>query len=547
MKITLMRGLPVWLLVSLLHGPNVLPAQEVIVGDPVVFAGEVAADQPPVLKRKPSLVFPRDMKPAGTVGYVMMIFYLDEKGKTRSRWVHGTVHPYEKAVADGVDEWRFQPGARDGQPVGTRFWQPVIFNPASSAANLPDATPRLLHITPVFTDDKDAKEAVVVPVTLTVGEDGRPTGLVVAPGYAARERVIAAAMPAWKFSPARKDGNPRAATMELAVVVQQPLPPAVTKGTPPVPVRQVAPVYPAAMIDSGLRGAVAVEFVIDKEGVVTGARVLESNNPGFNEAALEAVRKWKFKPARTEGKPVEAKMRQLIEFQMNYGGSDAFTVEKAKKKKGAEPGAYEPDVSPKPRGVVLPVYPHGLLRSRTKGSAEIRMIITEKGRVYEVAVVKSTHPEFGLALAAAVQAYVFDPALKQGKAIPSSLTMTHEFNPSEMVADEAEDLLDREQRKPGDIVVPASLAEVPRAISQTGPAYPPEFARTGEAGRAVVEFLIDREGRVRLPRIVSATQPAFGYAAVQAVSAWRFAEPRIGGKPAVLRLQMPMEFNPAGK
>jgi TonB family protein len=59
-----------------------------------------------------------------------------------------------------------------------------------------------------------------------------------------------------------------------------------------------------------------------------------------------------------------------------------------------------------------------------------------------------------------------------------------------------------------------------------------------------VEFLIDRDGRVRLPRIVSATKSAFGYAAVQAVSAWQFDKPVVGGKSVILRVRMPMEFAP---
>jgi hypothetical protein len=48
---------------------------------------------------------------------------------------------------------------------------------------------------------------------------------------------------------------------------------------------------------------------------------------------------------------------------------------------------------------------------------------------------------------------------------------------------------------------------------------------------------------VRLPRIVSATADSFGYAAAQAVVAWQFGPPLVGGKPAVVRVKVPFKFS----
>jgi TonB family protein len=60
----------------------------------------------------------------------------------------------------------------------------------------------------------------------------------------------------------------------------------------------------------------------------------------------------------------------------------------------------------------------------------------------------------------------------------------------------------------------------------------------------MIEVLVDEEGRARLPRVVSATDPAFGYAAVQAVSTWWFEPPRAAGKTVVARAQIPFRFGP---
>jgi TonB family protein len=532
-----------WLALTL---AGTLPAQEVIVGPLTLLPGQ-SLDESPVLKRNPSVEFPRDMRQAGEIGYVIVITYLDATGKARSRWVEGTVHPYTRAVQE-VDDWKIQPARKAGATVDAQIWLPVIFNPPGSSAKLADATPRLLHVTPVVGPGKDSggKGAPeTIRVSLTINEQGEPEKIQVGPGVdAALQPVVAAALQQWKFAPARKAGRPVAATLELPVIVQPPFAKKITQGTPPKPISQRPPVYPPAMLSSGLIGEVAVEFTVDPEGRITEVSVLESNNPGFNEAAIEAVRKWKFKPALMEGKAVATKAKQVIVFDLPGHGQDAFTVQRGKK--SGSTAADGVDVPPKPRGTVLPVYPYELLRDHVKGSADVRMVINEKGRVIGVTVQQATHPAFGLALAAAVQAYAFDPALKQGKAVPSTLSMTYKFDP-DAVSEENLELLERERRQADSIVSPSSMAEVPQMITQRAPTYPAELEQAGESGQAVIEFLIDREGRPRLPRVITATRPAFGYAAVQAIADWRFAEPRIKGKSAILSVRLPMNFTPATK
>jgi len=58
-----------------------------------------------------------------------------------------------------------------------------------------------------------------------------------------------------------------------------------------------------------------------------------------------------------------------------------------------------------------------------------------------------------------------------------------------------------------------------------------------------VEFLIDTQGKVRLPRIVSSTDPAFGYIAVQTVANWRYEPPKAQGKAVVTRARIPFVFS----
>lgn len=59
---------------------------------------------------------------------------------------------------------------------------------------------------------------------------------------------------------------------------------------------------------------VVVLFIVDKRGRVSNATVQSSSDPAFERAALEAVKRWRFEPAQSQGKPTESRMRIPITF-----------------------------------------------------------------------------------------------------------------------------------------------------------------------------------------------------------------------------------------
>ena len=80
------------------------------------------------------------------------------------------------------------------------------------------------------------------------------------------------------------------------------------------------------------------------------------------------------------------------------------------------------------------------------------------------------------------------------------------------------------------------------ALSQRKPRFPCDVPKEAGSGQALLEFIVDERGLVQLPAIVEATHDAFGYAAVQAVSSWRFRPPTINGKPTSIKVRMPFGF-----
>jgi protein TonB len=82
----------------------------------------------------------------------------------------------------------------------------------------------------------------------------------------------------------------------------------------PMPVKSVAPIYPAEMKRDKVSGIVTLKIVIDENGNVADRTVSKSTRPEFESAALEAIQQWKFKPARKGGAAVRATVTIPMKF-----------------------------------------------------------------------------------------------------------------------------------------------------------------------------------------------------------------------------------------
>jgi protein TonB len=84
---------------------------------------------------------------------------------------------------------------------------------------------------------------------------------------------------------------------------------------PPRVLTRAAPDYPPEVRARGVEGYVVVQALVDVQGRVAEARVVESQPTGtFDAAALAAVRRFSFAPAREGQTPVQAWVRQRFRF-----------------------------------------------------------------------------------------------------------------------------------------------------------------------------------------------------------------------------------------
>jgi periplasmic protein TonB len=82
----------------------------------------------------------------------------------------------------------------------------------------------------------------------------------------------------------------------------------------PVPVRTVPPEYPTELKKQRVSGLVVVKCTVDVQGNVSDTNIVKSSNELFDQFALDAVKKWKFKPARQDGTAVASQVSIPIKF-----------------------------------------------------------------------------------------------------------------------------------------------------------------------------------------------------------------------------------------
>jgi periplasmic protein TonB len=83
----------------------------------------------------------------------------------------------------------------------------------------------------------------------------------------------------------------------------------------PRKVVDVAPRYPALARESHVEGIVILDVIIDDTGTVTSTRVLKSVAL-LDQAAIDAVRQWKFTPARLNGEAIPIVMTVTVAFRL---------------------------------------------------------------------------------------------------------------------------------------------------------------------------------------------------------------------------------------
>lgn len=308
----------------------------------------------------------------------------------------------------------------------------------------------------------------------------------------------------------------------------------------------IAPVYPAE-VGIAERGIipVRVSFTVDEQGALRDIEVL-SGDERFHEAALAALRQWRFRPAMSNGKNEARSLRTTFLFRAGRPTE--------MKNQGPDNDVFEssPETAPQDRHTPEPVYPRHLVKRALAGEVELVLGIDEQGRVSGVEVVRATHPDFVAAAFSTVESWQMIPARRGRLPINGEKGAVLSFRVIDTETDHTahENWLEQNGIRLADANAPEArlyFDRIPEMVSFIDPVYPAELRIKGVVGEAVVDFTVDKSGSVVAAAIRRASEEPFGAALLAAVSAWRFQTLYHGGEAAWVDFQVTWKFELPGE
>ena len=153
---------------------------------------------------------------------------------------------------------------------------------------------------------------------------------------------------------------------------------------------------------------------VDEQGDVSEAYILRSSGSRTLDAAvLDAVGRWRYAPARQNGRPVSGTAFDTVAF----GAADAPPTR--------VPGRMS---LPAPLSRPLPPLPDG--EDRADAAARVRLRVDEHGEVSEAYILRSSGSRtLDAAVLDAVGHWQYAPALQDGKPVSSTTVETVQFAP----------------------------------------------------------------------------------------------------------------------
>jgi len=142
-------------------------------------------------------------------------------------------------------------------------------------------------------------------------------------GDAGWDTLALGSMKQWRYAPYLIGGQAKAVIFTVTFTfalsdIKEEMQAEKTFDEYPKKISDVKPVYPEEALKQGIQGLVLVEATTDEKGNVVAVKVLPGKNPQplLEEAAVTAVKQWKFAPAIKDGKAVSVTFTVNIKFAL---------------------------------------------------------------------------------------------------------------------------------------------------------------------------------------------------------------------------------------
>jgi len=108
--------------------------------------------------------------------------------------------------------------------------------------------------------------------------------------------------------------NPAVAVPSVPTVSRVPVSQGVTQG---MLIHRVQPAYPQLAKIARVEGPVVLAAIIGKDGTIQNLHVLSTASPLLNQAAIEAVKQWRYRPYVLNDTPVEVDTQITVNFTLS--------------------------------------------------------------------------------------------------------------------------------------------------------------------------------------------------------------------------------------
>jgi TonB family protein len=183
------------------------------------------------------------------------------------------------------------------------------------------------------------------------------------------------------------------------------------------------PLYSDEAHGLGIEGIVRLEVRVKADGRAGNLRVLNGLGFGLDENALLAVRDWRFRPGRRNGRPVESTTQVDVEFNLRNAELNELIANDMATRVG--PGVVPPRIIHR----VEPEYPVQEMTTPPAGAVILDAVIQENGIPKVVRVVRSITWKLDESAINALEQWKFSPALKDGQPVKVRMNVAMTFEP----------------------------------------------------------------------------------------------------------------------
>jgi len=213
----------------------------------------------PVLVKEVKPQYTPEAMRARVQGVVTLECVVQSDGAVGEARVTKALNPgLDQEAIKAVKQWRFKPGHKDGKAVPVRITLEVTFTLRDTPAAGGATKPPLFPVRPLTPGDTGANSQPETPLVYKPGQ-----------GVSA-----------------------------------------------PVLVKEVKPQYTPEAKDAKIQGVVTLECVVQPDGTIGDVEVTKPLDAGLDQAAITAVKQWRFEPGKKDGKPVRVQITLEMTFTL---------------------------------------------------------------------------------------------------------------------------------------------------------------------------------------------------------------------------------------